>query len=55
MSSYILIPNLIHAALGKGQAVISEEELKEKQANRTGERVEMLPAGSKPAAAKGWS
>ncbi|RRT63316.1 hypothetical protein B296_00018839 [Ensete ventricosum] len=39
--------------LGKGQAVVSEEELKEKQANRTGERVELLPAGSTPATAKG--
>lgn len=33
-------------ALGKGQAVISEEALREKQANRTGEGVEPLLAGT---------
>lgn len=33
--------NYIDAAIGKGQTVISEEVLKEKQANRTGENIEM--------------
>lgn len=33
-------------ALGKGQTVVTEEELREKQANRTGESVELLPAGT---------
>jgi len=37
---------LILAALGKGQAVVTEEELREKHANRTGESVELLPAGT---------
>ncbi|XP_008785597.2 ABC transporter G family member 39 [Phoenix dactylifera] len=32
--------------LGKGQTVISEAELKEKHANRTGESIELLPAGT---------
>ncbi|XP_042431162.1 ABC transporter G family member 39-like [Zingiber officinale] len=32
--------------LGKGQAVISEEALKEKQANRTGESIELSAAGT---------
>lgn len=36
----------MHAALGKGQAVISEEALKQKQANRTGENVELLLQGT---------
>ncbi|KAJ6827321.1 putative ABC transporter G family member 39 [Iris pallida] len=31
---------------GKGQAVVTEEELREKHANRTGESVELLPAGT---------
>ncbi|XP_062218543.1 ABC transporter G family member 39-like isoform X2 [Phragmites australis] len=31
--------------LGKGQTVVSEEELREKQVNRTGENVELLPLG----------
>ncbi|XP_010925283.1 ABC transporter G family member 39 isoform X2 [Elaeis guineensis] len=41
--------------LGKGQTVISEAELKEKHANRTGESIELLPAGtdsSKPTASQ---
>lgn len=33
-------------ALGKGQTVVSEEELKEKHVNRTGENVEMLQLGT---------
>ncbi|XP_074572219.1 ABC transporter G family member 39-like [Curcuma longa] len=32
--------------LGKGQEVISEEALKEKQANRTGESIELSPVGT---------
>lgn len=42
--------------LGKGQAVVSEEALREKHANRTGESVELLPAGTEssgPAAQEG--
>uniref|UniRef100_A0A6V7QPR8 ABC transporter domain-containing protein n=1 Tax=Ananas comosus var. bracteatus TaxID=296719 RepID=A0A6V7QPR8_ANACO len=42
--------------LGKGQTVISEETLREKHANRTGETVELLPAGadsSKPVLSEG--
>ncbi|XP_010914975.2 ABC transporter G family member 39 [Elaeis guineensis] len=42
--------------LGKGQTVISEEELREKHANRTGESIELLPAGtnsSKPTESQG--
>ncbi|EHA8590358.1 ABC transporter G family member 39 [Cocos nucifera] len=41
--------------LGKGQTVISEAELREKHANRTGESIELLPAGtdsSKPTASQ---
>lgn len=34
------------AALGKGQAVVSEEELREKHVNRTGENVELLTLGT---------
>jgi len=37
---------LILAALGKGEAVVTEEELREKHANRTGESIELLPAGT---------
>lgn len=33
-------------ALGKGQAVVSEEELREKHVNRTGENVELLQLGT---------
>lgn len=36
---------LVTTALGKGQTVVSEEELREKQVNRTGENVELLPLG----------
>ncbi|WOK93915.1 ABC transporter G family member 39 [Canna indica] len=60
---YILMFNILFVLfldwldpLGKGQAVISEEALKEKQANRTGESIELLPAGTnspKPASSKG--
>lgn len=35
------------AALGKPQAVLSEEELEEKQANLTGEVYEMVTSKSK--------
>lgn len=45
-------------ALGKGQTVISEEELMEKQANRIGASVELSPRGTnspKPASNKGYS
>ncbi|KAM0933390.1 putative ABC-type sulfate transporter [Dioscorea sansibarensis] len=41
---------------GKGQATVSEEELREKHANRTGESVELLPAGTdsaRPTASSG--
>ncbi|KAJ0959677.1 hypothetical protein J5N97_000669 [Dioscorea zingiberensis] len=37
---------LTRTALGQGQATVSEEELREKHANRTGESVELLPAGT---------
>jgi hypothetical protein len=37
---------LVNTALGKGQAVVSEEELREKHVNRTGENVELLPLGT---------
>lgn len=52
----VLISCLILIALGKGQTVISEETLREKHANRTGETVELLPAGadsSKPVLSEG--
>ncbi|KAH7657266.1 Monosaccharide-transporting ATPase protein [Dioscorea alata] len=42
--------------LGKGQATVSEEELRERHANRTGESVELLPAGTdsaRPTASSG--
>ncbi|RZR86458.1 hypothetical protein BHM03_00013649 [Ensete ventricosum] len=42
----ILIPNSMSPALGNGQAVISEEALRQKQANRTGEGVEPSLTGS---------
>jgi hypothetical protein len=37
---------LVTTALGKGQAVVSEEELREKHVNRTGQNVELLPLGT---------
>jgi len=33
-------------ALGKGQTVVSEEELREKHVNRTGENIELLQLGT---------
>jgi hypothetical protein len=33
-------------ALGKGQTVVSEEELQEKHVNRTGQNVELLQLGT---------
>jgi hypothetical protein len=33
-------------ALRKGQTIVSEEELREKHVNRTGENVELLPLGT---------
>ncbi|XP_072991802.1 ABC transporter G family member 39 [Typha latifolia] len=60
---YILLFNIIFILfldwldpLGKGQAVISEETLKEKHANRRGETIELLPArtdSSKPTSHEG--
>ncbi|KAK1281914.1 putative pleiotropic drug resistance protein 7 [Acorus calamus] len=35
-------------ALGQGQAVVSEESLKEKQANRTGQEIELVSNGNRP-------
>jgi hypothetical protein len=37
---------LLSTALGKGQNVVSEEELMEKHVNRTGENVELLLLGN---------
>ncbi|KAK1259793.1 putative pleiotropic drug resistance protein 7 [Acorus gramineus] len=34
--------------LGQGQAVVSEESLKEKQANRTGQEIELVSNGNRP-------
>ncbi|GJN19304.1 hypothetical protein PR202_gb06566 [Eleusine coracana subsp. coracana] len=50
---YIMLFNILFVLfldwlgpLGKGQAVVSEEELREKHANRTGQNVEMLSLGT---------
>nr|CAB3449304.1 unnamed protein product [Digitaria exilis] len=50
---YIMLFNILFVffldwldPLGKGQTVVSEEELKEKHVNRTGENVEMLQLGT---------
>ncbi|ONK59464.1 uncharacterized protein A4U43_C08F6690 [Asparagus officinalis] len=50
---YIFLFNLLFVLfldwldpLGNGQAVVTEEELREKHANRTGESVELLPPGT---------